>query len=87
MMRRMGGEQYFAHTMPGPLAVAGFEPLDQGDQFAGLYRVEAGETKTFTVVHIVSDELTADPGFAYYYRNTGYRGRMTAAFLLGSTAG
>lgn len=84
VMRRLGNEQFFAcGGSTGALWVVGLPPAATDWGFA---RVLPGETKTYTVVHIVSNEEAADPAFAYYYDNTRYRGRMTAAYYLGPAA-
>ena len=46
--------------------------------------IQPGETKTFTVLHVVVASDLADPTFSYHYRNTSYGGRTTATYRIGA---
>ena len=85
-LKQLDGEQYFARS-PSSWALwlsdlhYSLSNLNAGSQYA---LVEPGETKTFTVLHVVALSDIADPTFSFYYRNTSFGGRNTATYHLGS---
>lgn len=85
-LKQLDGEQYFARS-PSSWALwlsdlhYSLSNLNAGSQYA---LVGAGETKTFTVLHVVPLSDVADPTFSFYYRNTSFGGRNIATYHLGS---
>ena len=74
----MGGEQFFAQSEPSwPLWTSGIEhPIDSWNGNPFFVPIQPGETKTFTVLHVVAASDLADPTFSYHYRNTSYGGNV-----------
>lgn len=85
-VKKMGGEQFFAQSEPSwPLWTSGIEhPIDSWNGNPFFVPIQPGETKTFTVLHVVAASDLADPTFSYHYRNTSYGGRTTATYRIGA---
>ena len=74
-VKKMGGEQFFAQSE---------HPIDSWNGNPFFVPIQPGETKTFTVLHVVAASDLADPTFSYHYRNTSYGGRTTATYRIGA---
>ena len=85
-VKKMGEEQFFAQSEPSwPLWTSGIEhPIDSWNGNPFFVPIQPGETKTFTVLHVVAASDLADPTFSYHYRNTSYGGRTTATYRIGA---
>ncbi|MFR1639867.1 MAG: hypothetical protein ACLSVD_12335 [Eggerthellaceae bacterium] len=62
-VKKMGGEQFFAQSEPSwPLWTSGIEhPIDSWNGNPFFVPIQPGETKTFTVLHVVAASDLADP--------------------------
>lgn len=86
-IKELDGEQYFAQndTFSWMLWASGIDlATDLPNGSERFMPIQPGETKTFTVLHVVAVDELADPTFSYHYRNTSYGGRTTATYRIGS---
>ncbi|MBC5584168.1 hypothetical protein H8S61_08170 [Eggerthella sp. NSJ-70] len=85
-IKELDGEQFFAQSKSSwPLWASGIEhPTNSWNGSSFFMPIQPGETKTFTVLHVVAVDELADPTFSYHYRNTSYGGRTTATYRIGS---
>lgn len=85
-IKELDGEQFFAQSKPSwPLWASGIEhPTDSWNGSLFFMPIKPGETRTFTVLHVVSVDDLVDPTFSFHYRNTSYGGRATATYRIGS---
>ncbi len=85
-IQELGGEQFFVQSKSSwPLWASGIErPTSNRNGNSLFVPIQPGETKTFTVLHVVAVDELADPTLSYHYRNTSYGGRATATYRIGS---